>query len=323
MHRILFELPIPGLPEPVRIYSYGFLLMLAFAIGTWLAARRVRQAGLSAQVAIDIALYSVVAGIIGARLAFLLFDYVPDPGKNTLLDMAAIWRGGLTFQGGLLLALFVCIWYLKAHKLRAGVVADAFAPAVAMGVALGRVGCFLNGCCWGTIAPPGHPLAVRFPAGSPAFGYHRYLMHMEQLLPRLEEAGYSGVPELQQYSCPVYPTQLYTTAAMLGLFLLLLLVERLPRLFDGMVMLVFVFLYSVVRFVIEFWRDDTLPYFAYGAFPGLKLGQIFAVLMAIASLAAFLYFALAVRDGGGAKGDGEAQAGANGDDGGDGGDGGA
>lgn len=288
MHRILLEIPLPG-GGAVPIYSYGFMLMLAFLAGTALAWRRGLRVGIPGQVVLDIALYAVIAGIIGARLAYILFEHVPDPTAHPLFDLVAIWKGGLVFQGGLVMALGVCLWYLAAHRLSPGQVADLFAPGIALGIALGRVGCFLNGCCWGKLAPPDFPLAVRFPPESMVYHHHAWLRASGELFHRMQDAGYETVYGNVPLPLPVHPAQLYTSVAMLGVFLLILLVERLPRIFDGMVMLVFLMAYSVVRFHVEFVRDDTPAYWAYGDFPGLRMGQILGVPTLLASVAAFCY----------------------------------
>ena len=286
MCRILIELPLPFLNRTVPIFSYGFMMMIAFAAGILLACRRAERVGIAREAIMDIGLYSIVCGIVGARLAFLFTDYQMNwASEHPVLDMFAIWKGGLTFQGGLFLALAVNIWYLTSRRLPAGKVADVFAPGVALGVGVGRLGCFLNGCCWGQIAPRGFPLGVIFPHDCGVYEHHRQMLYVDELLPALEKANHNHLAELLRHYAPlgleripVHPTQLYTALAMVGVFVFLLWVEKWPRLFDGMVMVIFLMAYSVVRFLIEFVRDDTPVLSWIGGFPGLRLGQLLAML---------------------------------------------
>ena len=296
MHPVLFNITLPfGISIP--IHSYGFMLMLAFLAGIGLTLRRASRAGIPGQAVWDLSLYALVAGVLGARAAFLLFYYEADPAsEHPILDLISIWRGGLVLQGGLLVALAVCLWYLYAHRLPLAKVADAFAPGVAVGIALGRIGCFLNGCCWGKICAADYPLGVAFPIyHTPGVPNASILQHWEalrsdRLVPLLEQNGYRDLVAAAMSCDPfaesppvflgqihVHPTQLYTTAAMFAIYLLVLLVERLPRRFDGLVMLAFLMLESATRFLIDFWRADSNPYFAWGTFPGLRLGQLAAV----------------------------------------------
>lgn len=292
MHRILFEIPMPW-GGTLPVFSYGFMIMLAFVAAILLAVRRAKARGVNPDVVFDLGLYAIVCGIIGARLAFVMTDpdFVPDPtSTQPFLEYFKIWKGGLTFQGGLFLALAVCLWYMRAHRLPAAVIADIFAPGLALGVALGRIGCFLNGCCWGAICRVGFPLGVRFPEGSGAHA-HLYMLHRDgELVPRLSQTGHEAIiealprtdfftaPPAALLDIPLHPTQLYTSLAMIGVFVFVLWLERRPRRFDGMVMLGFLMAYSVVRFLVELIRDDTPLLFSVGGFAGLRLGQILAIL---------------------------------------------
>lgn len=303
MHRILVEIPLPW-GGAIPIYSYGFMIMLAFIAGITLAVRRAKARGISPDVILDIGLYSIICGIIGARLAFVLTDpdFSPDPTvSQPILEYIAIWKGGLTFQGGLFLALAVCIWYLRSNNLPAATIADIFAPGVAIGIAIGRVGCFLNGCCWGRICEIGYPLGVSFPEGSGAHSHLFGMLQQGDLLPRLSQLGHESiiqsippngpyvVPPAALTQIPVHPTQLYTTVAMIGVFLFVLWVEKKPRRFEGMVMLAFLMAYSVVRFAIEFLRTDTALLLGFGSFPGLRLGQILALITFAVAAVVFVH----------------------------------
>ncbi|MDR2390190.1 MAG: prolipoprotein diacylglyceryl transferase, partial [Planctomycetota bacterium] len=136
MLRIIYTIPIgDGLP----IFGYGLFLMVGFAAGLMLASRRAEKAGISRDAALDIGLIAVLAGVLGARAAFLAFDY--EPQENSLAEWLAVWQGGLTFQGGLLLAMPAVYLYVRKKRLSFATVLDVFAPAIALGVGFGRLGC--------------------------------------------------------------------------------------------------------------------------------------------------------------------------------------
>lgn len=279
MHRIIYVIPVGG---GFPIFGYGLLLMLGFAAGLVCARLRAKRSGVSADAVMDVAILSVVAGLVGARLAFLLFDYEPEGGG--LAEWFAIWRGGLTFQGGLFLALAAGFAYLRYRKISFARIADVFAPGLAFGVGLGRVGCFLNGCCWGKPSPSGFPFGMTFPEEAEAVQLQLDLAFVwperwAELLARL------GHPAGMEPPLPLYPTQI---ASALGLFAIgagLILAERKwPRLSDGQTMIWFMFAYAVGRFCVEFWRDDTPLRYGFGAFPGLRLGQWLSLAMFAAAV---------------------------------------
>jgi len=288
MHPILLD--IGGF----TLHSYGLMVMMGFLVGILIARRRGKRLGLDPDAVLDVGLYSVLAGIVGARIAFLLWDYEgPDPDVNPILDLFAVWKGGLTFQGGLVLALAATTWYMVSRKVPVGKMADAYAPAVAVGVGVGRLGCFLNGCCWGKIVPHGFPYGATFPAHSGPSEYQKSVM--ENWPARWSNAvvdlGY--LPETLP-PLPVHPTQLYSVAGLLAIAAILLVGERLwRRRADGMVMAWFLLLYSVFRFGIEFWRDDTPLRWGTWLFPsGLRLGQWGAIVTFVAGAVLFFHLIL-------------------------------
>jgi len=207
--------------------TYGLLVTTGFLIGLWVAARLSRLAGLDTDAVIGLGIYTAIAGLIGAKLLMILFDldyYLRNPGE--IVSLATFQAGGI-FYGGLLLALVVAFLYLRRSKLPGLPAADVFAPGIALGHAIGRVGCFTAGCCWGARCTL--PWAVTFT--SP------------------EAHARVGVP----LGLPLHPTQLYEAAAEAVIFIFLYRRFLRPHR-PGTIIGLYLVLYSTARFLVEFVR---------------------------------------------------------------------
>jgi phosphatidylglycerol:prolipoprotein diacylglycerol transferase len=147
-------------PEGIPIYGYGMMLFIAFVACTWLASRLARREGIAPEHVQDLAIYLFVGGIVGSRVVYMIQYNQP------LAHFFYIWEGGLVFYGGALggAVAYVIAYYtvIKKNNLSTLKLADVIAPCTALGLALGRVGCLLNGCCYGDVACPGCP-AIEFP----------------------------------------------------------------------------------------------------------------------------------------------------------------
>jgi phosphatidylglycerol:prolipoprotein diacylglycerol transferase len=166
---IWFVLPRLCEPKGLPIRGYGVMLLVAVAAATGLAARRARQFGIDPEIVFGLALWAFVPGIIGARLWYVIqywpaFDR-PTVGA-TLAEIVNVAQGGLVVYGSLIGAFVGLLIYITRHNLPLLATFDLIAPSLMLGMAIGRVGCLLNGCCYGGICDL--PWAVRFPAGSPA-----------------------------------------------------------------------------------------------------------------------------------------------------------
>jgi phosphatidylglycerol:prolipoprotein diacylglycerol transferase len=164
MWQVLFRIPIPNPWGPdIPIYGYGAMLVVALFICTWLAGRRAEKAGISKEHIQDLAFWIVIAGICGARLVFMIQYGQP------LSEFFFLWKGGLVFYGALLGGVVGFLlgyrFVIKKHNLSAWKIADVLAPSIALGLAIGRIGCLLNGCCYGNVACPAC-LAVSYPLNS-------------------------------------------------------------------------------------------------------------------------------------------------------------
>jgi phosphatidylglycerol:prolipoprotein diacylglycerol transferase len=251
VHPVLFQ--IGG----VTIKSYGVAIALAFLVGILLAAWRARREKLNPNDFLDIGFIIVVSSIVGARIFYILFNlkyYIDNPAT-----VIRIWEGGLIFYGGLLCAAVASILYMRFKKIPVWYGTDIIAPSVALGYAITRVGCFLNGCCYGKVCD----LPWGVSGWDPFTGAGRYSAQI--FFTALFGSG--EMPEVIK----LHPTQLYAAIISLIFFVILLIIWR-RRVFDGMVFWSYVGLYSLYRFGIEFVRADNREIFL-----GFSVPQVMSV----------------------------------------------
>jgi phosphatidylglycerol---prolipoprotein diacylglyceryl transferase len=227
MHRYLCRI------GPVNLYAYGAMLALAFVAGTWLAVSRARTRNVPGSAIYDLVLWILVSSLAGARLLFVIMNF--DYYRDHLLDILKLWEGGLVLYGGIVFGFCAAVYFLKKNKLPVWRVVDILAPSLALGVAIGRIGCFLNGCCYGRLSAR---WGVRFPGVDNPPAYEEQLRH-----------GF--ISPAASSSLPVLPTQLYEAFACLFIAGLLLFIERRNRYFDGFLFWLFIAFYSVERFFME------------------------------------------------------------------------
>lgn len=271
MRPILFLLPswLPGLGgQPV--YSYGVLLGLAMIAGWYTTIWRARREGLSSQQALGMTAAALLGGLLGARLLFFASNPARWHGLSSLLELDS---GGLVVYGGFLGGLAAVVVAARALSAPLWRYADCAAPLLAVGLALGRVGCFLYGCDFGRRA--GVPWAVRFPrwtaaqlpwVGQPCAPGCGPLTHCDGATGLCQasrsaawalhrELGYIQADDL--FSAPVHPVQLYSVALGVGLALFLFWWHR-RRAFQGQTLLLFVLLYAPARAALELLREDSM-----------------------------------------------------------------
>ena len=202
-----------------------------------LAARRSRQERLDPEVIHELAVCMLLGGIVGSRL-FYVVEYWGET-IHSIGQACRVWEGGIVYYGGFLGGLAALFLYRLIRPFPLLPTLDALAPSIALGTALGRVGCFLNGCCYGDSCDISW-LSVQFPAGTP---------------PWLAEQSRGVIPSDALRSLPLHPTQLYS--AFDGLLLWALLAAYYPlRRNDGRVMALYLIAYPITRFLIELLRDD-------------------------------------------------------------------
>lgn len=210
---------------PLPIRGYGLMIATAFLVAIYVAARRAKKEGIPSQSIFDLGLYVLVSGLLGARIFYILQH---RDSYNSFADVLRIWQGGLVYYGGLALAFVVGVLYLRWKELPIGEVVDVFGPSLVLGMSIGRIGCFLAGCCFGK--PTSLPWGVTFPEDSLAW----------------MEIG----------SQKIHPTQLYSVVSLFSIFIILLILRRHMK-FSGQLFLFSVLMYSIHRFFIDFVRYYT------------------------------------------------------------------
>jgi len=247
MHPVLFE--VGGWP----VYSYGVLLAAAYLAALQFAVVRGRRQGLDGSRIMDLGIYLIIAALVGAKLMLLVVDF--DYYVSRPAEIFSLVRAGGVFYGGLIAAVGVSLWLVRRYQLPMWTTADLFAPGIALGHVIGRFGCLLAGCCYGR--PTSLPWGITFT--DPA------------------AAANVGTP----LGIALHPTQMYDAGAELLILVLLLLTERKGRPFAGRTFWLYILLYGVSRFVIEFYRGDDR-----GMIAGLSTSQ--AVSLVAVPLALFM-----------------------------------
>lgn len=264
MRQILFEVPGLGL----KVFGYGLMLFFAFLGSMRIAAWRARREKIDPELVYDMALFVFVGGLVGAR-GFYVLQYW---GTRVVgfWEIFEIWKGGIVLYGSLLGAAAGFVAYRCLRWFPVLPMLDALAPAMAFGVAIGRLGCFLNGCCYGDAC--NLPWAVRFPKDSPAW---------------FSEVSRNLIPPDADHSLWLHPTQLYSTVDGLILFLLLSAYYPLRRR-DGAVFGLLLLTYPITRFLVEHLRNDEGIFAA-----GMTISQVVSV--ALLAFGAVFWAFLATR----------------------------
>jgi phosphatidylglycerol:prolipoprotein diacylglycerol transferase len=316
----LFEIPFIH----VTIKSFGFMIVIGFLAGGWLVGRLSRSITSESQHTTNVALYALMAGVIGARLFFVIHYF--ESFRAHPLEILYIWRGGLEFYGGVVFAIPVIIFYLRRHKLPIRRSFDILAIGLMLGVGFGRLGCFMNSCCYGK--PTELPWAIRFPYNS--YPYVSQInpdpdrnrpnaqldLPPEQYLDFTGQDGkwypkpYEDLTEEQknavshgEFRClTIHPTQLYSSANGFLLCLILYFFWRRsqkaaannivkPLAQPGQTFALAFMLYGVSRFLIEFIRDDNPFEYAWWAiYKGGTVSQNVSIYLIILGVVLMVLF---------------------------------
>jgi len=206
---------------PFVLYSYGLMLAVAFMVSLLLIREQARKKGIDFDLIFNLSFVVFVFGIIGARVFYIgqnLFYYIENP-----LEMIMLQHGGMSWFGGLIAGTCAGILFLKKRKLAVYPVMDFIVPYVALSQAIGRIGCLLNGCCYGKPSEYG----IYFPV----------------------------------HDAVLIPTQIYSSLILVLIFIILRIVQDRPHK-EGQILFLYLLLYSTKRFFIEFWRDDNMVIFS-------------------------------------------------------------
>lgn len=217
MHPILLEFGF------FKIFTYGLLVATGFFAAILLASHHAKKEGLDPQKIVDLGFYVLVFSLLGARLLYVIVEreyFFAHP-----LEIVKFWKGGLVFYGGLILGMIAAVVYLKKKKMPLWQVADLLAPSIAIGQAIGRWGCFFSGCCYGIKTDV--PWAVIF----------------------------SDPGSLAPRGVPLHPAQIYLSINAVVIFLILLWLRK-RKSFHGQIIWTYGVLYSIGRFIIEYFRGD-------------------------------------------------------------------
>lgn len=248
MRPILWEI------GPIKIHAFGLCLALAFLVAGWLATRRGAKHGMREEDMSRWIMFILITSLLGARIYYVLLH--PERFAGRWGDVIAVWKGGLVIHGGLIAAIIFSFYYARTVGWRFPVLLDVVAPSLAFGEAIGRIGCFLNGCCYGM--PSTGPLAVVFPEGCAAH----------------DEFG----------SLSLHPTQIYLVVLQTALGFALLLLGRARRLFPvgrGSLFGAYLIGTAAVRFLVDTYRYyEPADRWALG----LAHSQLIALLLALGGL---------------------------------------
>jgi phosphatidylglycerol:prolipoprotein diacylglycerol transferase len=247
------------------INTYGVLLAVGMLLALFVAAKLAVRDGLPRERIYDLGLWTLIGGLLGSKILM----YFVEP--NVQIFSLDFLRSGGVYYGGFIGGLFALVLLIRFYKLPFWKVADALAPGLALGQFFGRQGCFAAGCCWGK-------------STDSIFGVH------------FTEAAheFTGVPIINEETgmpLHLHPTQLYESIAMLIVFGVLVYLHKHKK-FDGQILIAYGIIYGIVRFCVEFLRDDPRgDLFGITTMTGLSTSQIISLLVAIGAFA-FMIFRL-------------------------------
>jgi len=244
MHPILFKL------GPITIYTYGVMVALGIFFGSLILVKLAEKEGIKKEDITDTAFWSVVAGLIGARLFF--FIYNPEYA-TPLYRVLFIWEGGLVWYGGVIFGGLTALYFIRKRQIPLWKFADIVSIALSVGLGFGRIGCTMAGCCYGKVCHAPFALVFTNPHSAAPLGV------------------------------PLYPTQPISSAANFLIAGILYLIHRRKK-FPGEVFGFYLILYGVFRFLIEFWRAT--PKEIIGTFSN---NQIISIIMVLVGLCILLY----------------------------------
>ena len=229
MYRIIFKI------GPFSLYSYGLMMAIAFVAALFTAAYFAKVKGIERERIVDLATWIIIGAIVGARAWFVIenFQYF----TSDLMGILRIWEGGMVFYGGFVGGALAGLYYVRKNKLSLSLMADIIAPGFALGISIGRIGCFLNGCCYGALS---NTCGISYPAKDFPPAYYQQL--------------HDGLIQRNAaHSLPVIPTQLIASMAAFIIFIGLYIMMK-KHMKSGIVFSTFMITYGIDRFIVDFFR---------------------------------------------------------------------
>lgn len=245
-----------------KVWSYGFFYMLALVLGFILFIIRGRKQGYNLDFLINFILFEFVMTFIGCKLFFIFLN---PRYYQSLSELFAIQKGGFVFYGGILTGLISGFLYLRIKKQNPWAIFDIATPLMFLTIFTGRIGCFLKGCCWGTICNF-KSLCVIFPRDSDPYNDH---------------LSRNLIDKNASYSLPVYPIQLYESVIS-GILFIYFWEKYRHRKYDGQIMMESLLAYAVERFFVDFLRGDVTHIFY------LSFSQFVSIIFFIVIITYFL-----------------------------------
>jgi len=242
MHPELFSI------GPVTIHTYGLFVAFGLIAGVLVTIRIGKLQGIRAQQVMDMGFIMILSGIIGSRLGYIIIDF--SYYRTHPLDIFKLWQGGLVFSGGLIAVVLVILWYARRHDFSLWQIGDLWSPAAAIGQSIGRIGCFMVGCCYG------QPTDVKWCV------------------------VFTNPQSLAPLDVCLHPTQLYSALAGFIIFAILMLLTAKKK-FEGQIFIWLIILHSSARLLIERFRGDYR-----GLIPGTEMSvtQLTTLLLLIAGV---------------------------------------
>lgn len=223
MHPVLIKL------GSFTIYSYGFMVAIAFFSGILVTLYYAQKEKIDKEIVMDLAVYVLIASIVGARLLYVVGQW--DQYRDNLLEIIMLQKGGLVVIGGIIGAIMVTSYFAKKHRIAFLKLFDLCTPGTILGLGIGRIGCFLNGCCFGL--PTDTFCSVTFPVGALADSYYHGLA--------------------------LHPTQIYDLLMLLAAFAVLVRVYARKK-YSGQVFYWGLLLYAIARFTVELFRYSPMHF---------------------------------------------------------------
>jgi phosphatidylglycerol:prolipoprotein diacylglycerol transferase len=225
----------------LSIRWYGICTALGLLAGYFLQLCRAKRYSFTKDMVADLTFFCMLGGVVGARLAYVLRFWQQEFAGGNPLRVFMVWEGGLVFQGGFIVAALVGMALVKLRKWNLANTADLIAPALPLAHAIGRIGCLINGCCFGFLYEG--PFAVHYPVDGNSV---LYIQQQQGLLP----------PEATQCG-GTFPVAGLEALCNVLICLLLLFLEK-KKILEGRRFLLYILLYSTIRFMLEFARGDYL-----------------------------------------------------------------